>query len=140
MRIAHKHVLLAAALVLSCLARDVSSSSLSRPGACFSAQALERFAAAYAAAYRIRQRFGPRVEQATDPHQAEALMQEADAAVDQAIRDHGLDVPSFFMLEESIFGFRGVDFGPNRDKYALSPEDIQHIIKLVQEKMAQQGQ
>lgn len=132
--------LLAIMGILSFLAVPIHGEPLSKPGACFSSQALERFAAAYSAAYRIRQVYGPKVEQTADPQQADRLMQEADAAVDQAIRDHGLDVPSFFMVEEAIFGFRGVDFGPNKDKYALSPQEIKHIIKLVQQKMAQGGQ
>lgn len=134
-----KRLVLAAVIAWGCPVQQAVSATLSKPGACFSAQALERFAAAYAAAYRIRQLFGPKIEQATDPQQAETLMQEADAAVDQAIRNHGLDVPSFFMLEEAIFGFRGPDFGPNRDKYGLSPKEIQHIVELVQQKMAQDG-
>ncbi len=136
----HLVLAMAAAIAWGYPVSQAVSANLSKPGACFSTQALERFAAAYAAAHHIRQLFGPRVEQATDPHQAETLMQEADAAVDQAIRDHGLDVPSFFMIEEAIFGFRGVDFGPNRDKYGLSPQEIQHIVELVQRKMAQGGQ
>jgi hypothetical protein len=111
------------------------ASKLSKPGACYSAQALERFASAYAEAYRIRQVYGPKVEQTADPQEVDRLMQEADAAVNQAIRDHGLDVPSFFMLEEAIFGFRGVDFGPYRDKFALTPEEIGHIVKMVQDKI-----
>ena len=125
-------------IFLCCTLSKGYSAGLSKPGACFSTQALERFASAYAEAYRIRQVYGPRVEQSIDPLQIDKLIKEADAAVDQVIRDHNLDVPSFFMLEEAIFGFRGVDFGPAKDRYELSPQEIQHIVNLVQEKMAQQ--
>ena len=113
----------------------LAADNLSTPGACYSTQALERFAAAYAAAYRIRQAYGPKVEQSDNPEQTERLIQESDSAVNQAIRDNGLDVPGFFMLEEAIFGFRGVDFGAHRDKFALSPEEIGRIVKMVQNKM-----
>lgn len=112
------------------------ASNLSKAGACYSAQSLERFAAAYAEAYRIRQAYGPKVEQTDDPEQAERLIQESDSAVNQAIRDNGLDVSSFFMLEEAIFGFRGVDFGAHRDKFALSPEEIGRIVKMVQNRLS----
>jgi AraC-like DNA-binding protein len=134
----NKAILVMVLGILSPLAQPTLGETLSKPGACYSAQALDRFAAAYAAAYHIRQVYGPRVEKTVDPQQADRLMQEADAAVNQAIRDYGLDLPSFFMLEEAIFGFRGVDFGPDRDHYALGPEEIRHIVNLVQEKMGKE--
>lgn len=131
----NKAILLAVIGVYSGFAVPIHGEPLSKPGACYSIQALNRFAEAYATAYRIRQVYGPKVEHAGDPQQTERLMQEADAAVNQAIRDHGLDVPSFFMVEEAIFGFRGVDFGPSRDKYALPPLEVKRIVELVRQKM-----
>ena len=129
-----RHALPIAALI--CSATPITQGAeLSKGGACYSIQSLRRFAGAYAEAYRIRQFYGPKVQQATDPQQAEKLMEEADKSVNQAINDRGLDVSSFFMLEESLFGPRNTE-STYTGRDMLSPEEMNLIVKLVHEEMA----
>ena len=63
---------------------------------------LEPFAGAYKEVYQIHTAYKQRIIQAKDPAQTDALQQEANQKMNQAVADHGLTIADYNKIFQSI--------------------------------------